>query len=622
MTKRRKNLAYPWFIAALPALVLAAALPASATTERIRAMPAVQGQAVPGQAAPVWGISPPVLYLMPRRKQPFLEERSALMQALMRAEENPPARYRVLLELAEFHFAHGMIAEALSILTEVHGPRVPPAHGLRAAALELALGLFDPLQRPLTERAAALLAPGYADWPDQPMLLVLSQLRAGHCRRAAPGLRAAFERLQRFPDTAREEMLPLMLECAIDDRQWRLARDIAERFADHPALDDGPALHFLLGKVAEVGEEPLAAFDSYALAQGAGSLWGHRARRAIVALGLKHEALSSGEAAELLALEAEVWRGDARAAETLSDLAALQEIAGDPVAAAETYGKLRQRHAGSPGAGAALDKARLLIDRLYVEGAEGEITLSTYMDLHARIAPWFRFTEGYAASAERFADHFLAVGATTIAAQEYAAIRDHLTAAQDLGLFAPEPGVLDRLAVKEAEALLAGGQFESLGLLLTAAPVPGDPALAERLALVSAQHLEETGQRAALLSDTDGGAPEQVLRLRAQARFERGEWPEAQAAYAALAQRSGTDLPLPDAIRYLLAAHRSGDSLTAGELVQRFEGLTDLPQWTEIAATLTDVPPELLPLRQEAARSRINSAEEMLETLSAPRGVN
>ncbi|WP_323765198.1 hypothetical protein [Marinovum sp.] len=620
--KRRKNLAYPWFIAALPALILAAALPVSATTERVRAVPAVQGQAVPGQAVPVWGIAPPVLYLMPRRKQPFLEERIALMQALTRAEDNPPARYRVLLELAEFHFAHGMITEALSILTGVHGAQVPPAHGLRAAALELALGLFDPLQRPLTERAAALLSPGYADWPDQPMLLALSQLRADDCASAAPGLRAAFDRLQRFPDTAREEALPLMLECAIDDRQWRLARDIATRFADHASLDDGPALHFLLGKVAEVGDEPLAAFDSYALAQGASNLWGHRARRAIVELGLKHEALSSAEAADLLALETEVWRGDALAAETLADLAALQEISGDAVAAAETYGKLRQRHAGSREATLARGKAQKLIDRLYVEGAEGEITLSTFMDLHARIAPWFRFTEGYAASAEHFADHFFAVGATTIAAQEYAAIRDHLTAAQDLGLFSPEPGALDRLAVKEAEALLAGGQFETLGLLLAAAATPDDPELAERLALVSAQHLEETGQRAALLSDTDGGAPEQVLRLRAQARFERGEWPEAQAAYAALAQRSGPDLPLPDAIRYLLAAHRSGDSLTAGELVQRFDGLTDLPQWTEIAATLTRVPPDLLPLRQDAARSRINSAQEMLDTLSAPRGVN
>ncbi len=117
-------------------------------------------------------------------------------------------------------------------------------------------------------------------------------------------------------------------------------------------------------------------------------------------------------------------------------------------------------------------------------------------------------------------------------------------------------------------------------------------------------------------------APEQVLRLRAQARFERGEWPEAQAAYAALAARTGADLPLPDAIRYLLAAHRSGDVATAADLVGRFAALTDLPEWTEIAATLTAQVPELLPLRQDAARRRIDSAQDMLDTLTAPRSVN
>jgi len=617
MMKRRKNSAYSCFLGAVAALTLALPQSSAAATETVRAMPAVQGL-----EAPIWGIEPPVLYLAPRESQPFLAGRTALMAALLRAGETGPARMRVLIELAEFHFAHGMIPEALSILSEVRGPQVPPAHGLRAAALELALGLFDPLGRPLTERAANLLAPHYAKWPDQRLLLVMSDLRAGACAKAAPGLRAAFERLQRFPEVAREQALPALLECAIDDRQWQLARDIASRFEDHVTLHDSPALHFLLGKVAEAGDAPLAAFDSYALAQSGSDRWGHRARRALVDLGLRQDALSSAEAADLLALETEIWRGDAAAADTLGDLAALQEIAGDPVAAVETYGRLRQRHPGTDQARGAQQKAQHLIGKLYEQGASGEISLSAFMALHARIAPWFRFTADYALSAERFADGFLAAGATTVAAQEFATIRDHLTAAQDLGLFAPLPGQLDRLAVKEAEALLQGGQFEALGLRLAEPPRPEEPALAARLALVSARYLDETGQRAALLSASAAEAPEQVLRLRAQARFERGEWPEAQAAYAALAARTGADLPLPDAIRYLLAAHRSGDVATAADLVGRFAALTDLPEWTEIAATLTAQVPELLPLRQDAARRRIDSAQDMLDTLTAPRSVN
>ena len=64
------------------------------------------------------------------------------------------------------------------------------------------------------------------------------------------------------------------------------------------------------------------------------------------------------------------------------------------------------------------------------------------------------------------------------------------------------------------------------------------------------------------------------------------------------------------------------DVATAADLVGRFAALTDLPEWTEIAATLTAQVPELLPLRQDAARRRIDSAQDMLDTLTAPRSVN
>lgn len=430
-----------------------------------------------------------------------------MMETLLRPGLDDQTRLRTLISLAELHFGHGLMTEGLSILSEVQGPEVPPAHDLRAAALELALGLFDPLQHPLTERAQELLQPAHGKWPDQPLMLTLSELRAGDCAAAAPSLRHSFERLQRFPAAAREQVLPLLLECAIDERQWRVARDIAASFAEHPGLHDGPALHFLLGKVAEFGQEPLAAFDSYALAQGSDGIWGHRARRALVDLGLQHEALSSAEAAELLASEVELWRGDDFAAATLSDLAALQEMAGDAPAAVESLGRLMQRHPGAPEAVVALSEARRLIDGLYAQGAAGEISLSGFMVLHARIAPWFRFTQGYARASELFADTFLAAGATMIAAREYASIRGHLIAAQDLGLHEPLPGQLQRLAVKEAEAMLGGGQFDALGMFLAEPPKIDDPDLAHRLALVSARYLAETRPARGAAVATGAGGP-------------------------------------------------------------------------------------------------------------------
>ncbi|MCR8550586.1 hypothetical protein M4578_22415 [Salipiger sp. P9] len=572
-------------------------------------------QLTPALLSPMRVIDPPALYLAQRQAQPFLEERKALMEAVIAAGDRQPDLARALTDLAEFFFAHAMAPEGLSVLGHVGGTEVPPAHELRAGAFELALGLIDPRDRPLTERARALLEPVHAGWADQPLFLALSHLRDADCAGAGPLLTDAVMRLARFPKPVQERVLPGFLECAIETEQWRLARDLAGAFDSYPALKDSPAYHFLLGRVAEMGDEPLAAFDSYVQAQDGSDLWAHRARRALVDLSLRHEAVSTEEAVTMLSLETELWRGDRYGGETLDDLASLQAISGDPVSAIESYGRLIQRQADSPLADVAQQKARALIDDLYQSGASAEVPLGRFMGWHERIAPYFRFTVGFALSSERFADRFLAAGATTVAAREYATIHDYLTAAQDLGIAEAEPGQLDRLSVKEAEALLAGGQIETLGALLAQPVTPADPDLARRYALVSARYLEETGQTGELLKDEGGEVPVQILRLRAQAQFERADWPAALAAYGALRDRLGDALPLPDAIRYLLAAHRNGDSAKTAELAQEFPSLTELPGWGDIARGLTIAAPELLPLREDTARARIENAQEMLDSL-------
>ena len=571
---------------------------------------------VPALARSARVINPPVLFLLPQRALPFLKAREELMARVLDTEGAGPAHARALTDLAELHLSHGMTSEALSILGNVTGTELPLAHRLRAAALELVVGLTDPLDRPLTDRAEQLLDPKHADWADQPMLRVMSELKARDCAAAAPELPEAFLRSDRFPAPLRARVLPPLLDCAIESRRWGLARDIAARFADHPELRDGTALHYLLGRVAEAGNDPLAAFDSYVRAQGGDDLWAHRARRAIVDLGLREEVLEPAEAVKLLSIETELWRGDDHAARTLDDLASLQAITEDRLGALETYGRLLQRHPGTPQASAARQKARSLVEALYADGENGTLSLSRFMEVHARLTPWFRFEPSFALVSEGFADHFRDLGATTVAATEYGAIRDYLTAGADLGLFETSSAQLERLAVKEAEAMLEGAQFDALGALLADPPEPQDAELARRLELVKARYFDETGQAAELVAGASADAPEQVLRLRAQAQFGREDWLQAQAAYALLAERTGDDLPLPDAIRYMLAAHRSGDAATAAALAARFEGLTDLPQWAEIAATLTSVAPQLLPLRQGTARERLDSAGEMLDRLS------
>lgn len=569
-----------------------------------------------------WALDPPVLYLAPRAEAPFLDERRGLMAALARTKPKSIDHARALTDLAEFHLAHAMAPEGLSLLASLDSGLLPPAHRLRAAAFELALGLIDMRDRPLTGRAMALLGPEHDGWADQPLFLTLYNIRAGDLAAAGTTLTEAVERLARFPGPVQERVLPGLLETAIATEQWRLARDLAAAFAAFPALKDSPAYHYLLGQAAEAGGDGIAAFDSYVRAMPGRDRWAHRARRALVELGLAREALTAGEAVDLLMLEKELWRGDDSAGEVLHDLASLQMIEGDQVAAIETYGMIMTTRPNSPQAAEARQKARALISRLYDRGTGGQMSLSDFMAAHQRIARLYRFDLTFAEAAEGFADTFMQTGATTVAAQEYATIRDYLAVAGDLGLGDLAPDRLAGLKIKEAGALLAGGQYEALAALLEQGIDTETPELRESFRLIAARYYSETGQNARVIEGAAENPSPQRLAIRAQAWFDRENWAEAEKAYTELWALEGAELSLPHAINFLLAAFRNGNMERTAALAEEFPNLTDLPGWAEIAAGLTEAAPELLPLRQDTARARIDQAAEKLESLPGNTGTN
>ncbi|MGR3397394.1 hypothetical protein [Pseudooceanicola nanhaiensis] len=569
-----------------------------------------------------WALDPPVLYLAPRETGAFLEERRALMARLGAVTPGGTDHARALTDLAEFHLAHGMAAEGLSLLAALGDETMPPVHRLRAAAFELALGLIDPRDRPLTERAMALLGPEHEGWADQPLFLAMHHVRMGRLKGAGPLLQAAVDRLARFPGPVQERVLPGFLESAIATGQWRLARDLAAAFAAFPELKGSPAYHFLLGQAAEAGDDPLAAFDSYTRAMQGRDRWAHRARRALVDLGLAHAALSPAEAVELLRVEKELWRGDESAAQVLHDLASLQMVEGDSLGAIETYGMILATRPGTAQAAEARQKSRALISRLYAAGAAGELSLSAFMQAHQRIARLYRFDLTFAEAAESFADTFMKVGGTTVAAQEYGTIRDYLAVAEDLGLGTLDADRLPGLAVKQAGALLAGGQFGPLAELLEQGIDTGTPELVERWNLISARYYSETGQTAQVLEGAPADSSPQRLAIKARALFDRADWAGAAAAYEALWALEGERLAFADAINFLLAAFRSGDMTRTAALAEEFPKLTDLPGWAEIAAGLTEAAPELLPLRADTARARIDRAGARLDGLPDVAGTN
>lgn len=568
-----------------------------------------------------WNIPAQMLYEPREGLSDFVTERVLIMEALLASRGRASAQWGIsaatsdaLLALARLHYRHGFAPEGLSVLQGLDGAKLTADQQLRRATLELALGLIDTRRDiPLTDAARAMLGASSSDWPDQDLFRALDAVHRQRFAEAADYLPEARDRLNRLPAGYRAAVLPDLLEAAITTQQWRVARDFALEFRRHPDLADAGSFHYLLGRAAEAGGDMLAAFDSYARAGETHDLYGHRARTAVISMGLSQGYITLEEARVLLQQEAQKWRGDDYALAVLKDLAALDQADDDKVGAIHTLGTIIDRYPESNEAGLARQKARSLIAEVYDAGATGKMPISDFLQAHRIISPDFRFEPGFDAQAERFANRFLAIGSTLVAAQEYEAVHDHLAVGRDLGIGEVEDQRLDELRLKQARALTMGGQYETALSVLRDPLLSGQADLDDERSQLLAQLYADTGQSAAVLETSISEPSVEFLRLKADAYFDRGEWAEAQSTYQEIWDEVGHELPLEDGIQFLLSAYRNNDLSTTATLTKAFPDLTTIPQWSAIAEGLVDPAAELWPLRTDTARQRMDAASRALE---------
>ncbi len=579
-----------------------------------------QGQ---GRADRVDPVMPAALDLARFDAARFIEDRATLLAALAAARGDGGAKaapgpdaVAALLDLAELSLAHGMVPEGRSFLAGLPD-ELSPEMTDRRDALALGLWALGHEATPPGDAAARLLGPDAAGWPDQPLFLAEAAIRSGDLAGAAPYLPGALARLGGLSKPVEALLLPGLLEAAVVAADWGLARSFAQRFADHPGMTDGSAYHFLLGRTAESGGDLVAAFDSYATASRGADLWAHRARLALIDLGRETGTLPLEDARILLEQSLALWRGGDEALAVLQRLAIVETTLGDDVAALETLASIQQRHPETSAAASARQQSRGLIESLYERGLSGEMPLAGFLEAHRRVALNFAFQPGLSELAERLADHLLQAGASGAAAREYGAVHDTLAAARDLELAEVAEGDLDRLRLKQAEALLRGGQYAEATTILAQGLEGDDAAARDRLNLLRALLFSATEAPIAVLETAMQAPSEAYLRIRAEAHFAQGDWAEAQRAYDGLWQQLGQALPPADAINLLLSAHRGGDSATTLKLSQAFPDLAQSPYWAEIAEALAQAAPEMFPLRESTARQRVGTAEDALRRLEA-----
>ncbi len=554
----------------------------------------------------------------------FIEDRSILLGMLAAersgdSEDDGPSVHEaeILLDLAALHLAHGLLPEGRSVLgglsDDLQLPQALRRDVLRIGFWALSGAAPDAATQTMIETSGVF-------WPERPLLLALTNARAGATSEAAPHLEAALARLDTLPPPVAATLLPELLEVAIDAEDWPVAKSFATRFAYHPDLLEGAAYRYLLGRAAEAGKDHLAAFESYSVASAGSDRWAQRARLALIAMGRSTGSLGDEDARTLLLQSASIWRGDDLEIEALERLAEVSLELDDEVTAIGAFGEIIRRHPETPAADHAAAETAVLIDDLYDRGASGEMRLSAFLNAHRAIAPDFAFQPGFAAQSERLADRMFEIGATAGAAEEYAATHDRLAVLRDLEIEEVAPERFDVLRLKKAEALIRGGQFV-LAAPLLAAPMEGSSEkLEDRANLLRAEMFSETGENSAVLATRMTAPPASYRRIRALAHYAEADWPAARDEYARLWRAEGRALPFGDAINLLLSAHRAGDSVLVLELARAFPDLTESPQWREIAEGLTQSAPEIFPLKAQSAQQRMDEAGETVSRLEAIAG--
>ena len=573
----------------------------------------------------------PVLRLTRFGKDGFIDARRRLQDDLtsardeagegasrhpMSVPEQSNAEIKALLDLAEFYLAYVMAPEGLSVLSGLDNT-LPPAYAAQRDGLTLALSLLDTRNVEMPERAAAMLGEDHGDWKDQPLFEVLYYHRRDDYEAAARHIDRAASLIDTLSPELRRTVLPDLLDVAVEARDWPVARDLASRFSEFPALEKSPSYNYLLGRVAETGDDLVAAFDYYREASTGWDLWAHRSRVAIIELGLSTGTLPQQEARVLMDQARRAWTGDVHAIRLLQLMVGLDLEMGDKVAALEALATIMSRYPDSDAAPLARQQSRSLWTTFYDDGAAGRMSLSAFLDGHQKISPDYRFEPGFCDQTERLADYFLDKGATVVAADEFRETRDYLLVGRDLGLTEVEDHRLDLLQLKQAEALYQGGQLDEVAYVLAEGLLTTDAELNDRLNLLKAKLYTDQDEPKNVVGTELASPTLHYLRLRASAYFGEGDWDSAKTAYAEILDRSAEHVRFGDAIRLLLAAHRSGDKQTADALVRRFPDLTESPQWLYIARGFTEEAPALLPLREASANQRVERADETLRTLDS-----
>lgn len=531
-------------------------------------------------------------------------------QIITLSNAHGPERPEILLNLAEIYLTQMMLYEARSVLEGIK-----TANSLQETrrlvmlqAIDLLQG--DPLEDPDTTPLLSRSRPDRAFW------LSLHAIAVGDGPMLDENLVEGFIGMAHLPKPVLRVVLPLFIEAAVALDKKTLASEAIRLIDELPDLSTAPTGFFLLGRVAELKGNEKTALDAYFEASKGWDRSAARARLALADMALRDKGRGALLAArDVLAHGADSWRGDNYELEALEKLASVYTKLGDAKGALQTYGKINVRFPVSNASEEARANGTELLGKVYQQGADGEIPLAVWVDVHLKILPLYKEYPAFSEYVEILADKALSLGGSSLARSEYQ--RALLLLEQNFDYFnIPVPEEQKhRLLLKLARAQNMMGDLAEARDTLDRIDVKEGGSFRDDVFALKAEILAEMGDRDRFMRTYVANPDAEQLRNMARAFLDLEDWGGAIKFYERLKSEFPDQFLAEDASYLLIAAKRQGNLKIEEQIVADFPGLTASREWIDLAKGLQEVPADLLPLRKDSAQSRLNSLDRALEKI-------
>lgn len=537
----------------------------------------------------------------------FHADLSASVVAL--SEAHGDEQTAVLLDMAEIYLTHMLLHEASTTVDGV----VP-------------MGLVQKRRHRALQHAASLLAGEAVEGfetspliaptrPDHAFWISLQAIAVSNVTMLSANIRSSFSGLGFQSRAVLRQMLPVLIEAAAELDQLVYADAGLRLLEELPDIANSSTGYFLRGRVEEQRSNDSSALEAYMVAAKGWDQYAARARLAVADMSLRDGGLGALLAAQSILREgAEAWRGDYYELELLKRMVRIYEATHNDVEGLLTLGKMLTRFPADKGTQSTQDQAQSLLVEVYRKGREGSYPLSSWMDVHLSMLPFFRNLPRFPAHTEKFGDYALELGATDLAVKEYR--RAIQIIESRVGQPAPEDNAdTIRITLKLADAQRRAGLATEARETLDLLGRPTRQSEREAYNALKARILSDLNDGPALLQTAVATPTANHFREMGQALTAQNKWGESTSVFLRLWDRYPQEFSLEDATHLLIAANRSDDGATMDKVARAFPQLTDSRALIDLAESLNTEAPDLLPLRADKAADRLRSLEEAFKSI-------